>query len=156
MLIIRISDSKRNEIVFLTYILSGIGFCVGLLSLFIGFSTSTPAIPADPAIDDLPNFGPFFRFMGLFFLLTSCFSFIGCLLFHKENKIGWLMVFLVYLFGTSLTGYFLIVVTSKYFYLAIGSPMFFIYLLLLACGIYVLYNLIFKVNYFVVRKNKSM
>ncbi|MHA2338535.1 MAG: hypothetical protein ACXACX_14610 [Candidatus Hodarchaeales archaeon] len=133
-----------DNIVLLTYVLSGIGLIIGLLVSWFGFLSSfnSPQITIEPLDDPLPDFTGFFIFIGISFTGVALFSFIGNFLFKKKNILGWLMLILVYATGTLISGYILFISLKQFATLALMSPMLIIYILLLLIGLYILYNLI--------------
>ena len=141
-------QEKRNEIIILTYALTGIGLTVGIFSLLAGFMIASETTTTDPSADDLPRFDSFFRFIGISFISVALFSLIGCFLFSKGQKLGWVMLCIIYLGGVLVTGYVLLFSLVRFFPLALASPMLLIYIILLIIGLYVLCNLLIKVNYF--------
>ena len=145
---IRYSQEKRNEIAILTYVLTGIGLTVGIFIFLAGFMIASEATTTDPIEDDLPKFDGFFRFIGIIFTVVALFSLIGCFLFSKGQKLGWVMLCIVYLSGIVVTGYVILFSIVRFFPLALASPMLLIYVILFLIGLYVLFNLIIKVNYF--------
>ena len=140
-----LSITKNDGIILITYLLAGIGLVIGFLALWIGYFTSSRVIP-DPITDPLPDFTGFFRFIGLSFTGVALFSILGNILFWKKKIIGRLMLILVYLTGTLVSGYILLVALTRFFPLAIGSSMLPIYILLFLIGIFISYNLILNKN----------
>ncbi|MHA2104798.1 MAG: hypothetical protein ACW981_15330 [Candidatus Hodarchaeales archaeon] len=148
------SVDRVSVIILITYVLAGIGLVIGFLVLWMGLisSISSPSVPSAPLEDPLPDFTGFFIFIGVSFTGVGLFSILGNFLFSKRRLIGWFMLVLIYLAGTLVSGYILIVSLTRFFPLSLMSPMLLIYFLLFLLGMYVLYNLILnktiRIQYF--------
>ena len=129
--------SKGKFTIILTYILSFLGILFGISFLII--SRGSPYF-SDSEIDDLPDFGPFFKWVGTVFVVLAIISFVVNLFFINKMKIGWFLLSGMYLGGLGLTIYALYILikflaSSDFF--AIPIP----FILVLAIGIIGIYTL---------------
>ena len=134
-----IFPSKGKFTIILTYALSLLGILLGVSLLII--SRGSPYF-SDGEIDDLPDFGPFFKWVGTFFFVLAVISFVVNLLFVNKMKIGWFLLSGIYLGGLGLTMYALYILikflaSSDFF--AIPFPFIFI-LVIGIIGVYTLFH----------------
>lgn len=126
--------------IILTYILTFLGFVVGVILLIISRGSS---YFSDGEIDDLPDFGPFFKWIGTFLLVIAIISFGVNLLFVYKKKIGWILLTGIYISGMILTTYYLYLglkILIEHRLYTIPYPL----LLVLAVGIVGIYTLFHK------------
>lgn len=139
---------------YLTYILSIIGLSLGVFLLIITWNTE---LFVEPEPDDLTDFGPFFKIVGIVFLVIASISLIVNIIYINRRPIGWISLSVIYLAGTILTIYLIyrgIEVMIKYSIFSIPIHLF----LLLALGIFGLYTLFHKntIGFFFVKKSESI
>jgi len=146
--------SSAKTAAILTYILSILGLSLGIFLLIITWNTE---LFVEPEPDDLTNFGPFFKLVGIAFLIIAIISLIVNIIFVNKKPIGWLFLSGIYCAGTILTIYIIyrgIVVMIKYSILSIPIHLF----LLLALGIFGLYTLFHKntIGFFFTKRSENI
>lgn len=138
----------------LTYILSAIGLSLGVILLILTWNTK---LFVEPEPDDLTNFGPFLKFVGIVFLIIATISLAVNIIYINRKPIGWIFLSGIYLAGTILTIYVIyrgIEVMIKYSIFTVPVHLF----LVLAIGIFGLYTLFHKntVNFFFSKRSESI
>ena len=132
--------------VILTYILSVLGLSLGIFLLILTWNAEL-FVESEP--DDLTDFGPLLKLVGIVFLVIAVFSLIVNIVFVNKKPIGWVFLSGIYCAGTILTIYMIyrgIEVMFKYSIFSIPIHLF----LVLALGIFGLYTLFHKktMNFF--------
>ena len=125
---------------YLTYILSVIGLSLGVFLLILTWNTE---LFIEPEPDDLANFEPFLKFVGIVFLVIAVISLAVNIIYINRKPIGWIILSGIYLAGTILTVYMIyrgFEVMIKYSIFSIPIHLF----LVLALGIVGLYTLFHK------------
>jgi hypothetical protein len=124
----------------LTYIFIVLGVGIGIILLII--SRGSPYF-SEAEIDNLPDFGPFTKWVGTILLVLAVISLAVNLLFVRKKRIGWVLLTSIYTGGSALTFYYLylgVKLMIEHSLFAIPFPL----LTLLVIGIIGLYTLLHK------------
>jgi hypothetical protein len=137
----------------LTYILSAIGLSLGVFLLILTWNTE---LFVEPEPDDLANFEPFLKFVGIVFLVIAITSLVFNIIYVNRKSIGWFLLSGIYLAGTILTIYMIyrgIEVMIKYSIFTVPVHLF----LVLVIGIFGLYTLFHKntIGFFFAKRSES-
>lgn len=130
-------SSQAKITIIITYIFTVLGTGIGIILLIV--SRGSSYFP-DGEIDDLPDFGPFSKWVGTLLLVLAIISFGVNLLFKNKTKIGWFLLTSIYIAGSVLTIYYLnlgIRLMIQHSLFAIPFPL----MVLLAVGIVGIYTL---------------
>ncbi|MFW9917255.1 MAG: hypothetical protein ACFFGZ_16745 [Candidatus Thorarchaeota archaeon] len=82
--------------------LAGLGLLLGLFLLAITWDLPLHEEPPPEDEDPLPDFGYFFRFLGIIFTVFAVIGLVGSLLIDRKRVIGWLS--LVGVYGSGFAG----------------------------------------------------
>ncbi len=142
--------SRAKITAVLTYILSVVGLSLGIFLLILTWNTE---LFVEPEPDDLANFEPLLKFVGIVFLVIAIISIAVNIIYINRKRIGWISLSGIYLAGTILTIYMIyrgFEVMIKYSIFTIPIHLF----LVLALGIVGLYTLFHKntISFFFMRE----